>query len=703
MSKEEWESANQAGRTDTGAGGTTKTKNTGILGKDPTGTDAKSHETEGPELRLARYLKEFVLCRTTVVREIDRYESVLWFSDMPQEPDCQSGAWSDDRELDDAWLEVKKQKFEPAPGLPDIVRPWVEEQAFKEASPEIPPLSESIYVPDREVELAEDESAPLIEQSLAAHPEVRAAYEDYRLGWKSWSKEYRRRQAIQEIYAELFRLRAQLLKQGEIFEVVLGLGLLSWRAGTTIRRHVVVGSVELKFEADKGVIRVEPAGEGARLRIEHEMLEADSRPARSDYEVFEEQLKEIGDEVWDKAQLDEALRTWAHALSSDAEYSLKLDPQDRAGGDPVVSFAPALILRRRPHTGMQRVYDDLIDQLSGDSPAVPKGWLGLVKNTGFGKSPDTGRKQNDAPPPDLCPVSELYFPLPSNREQKRIVEALNAQRGVLVQGPPGTGKSQTIANLLCHLLATGKRVLVTAETPQALRVVKDKIPKEFRPLCISLLGHGGDAFAELNRAVQAITERQASHAHGVDDDQTAEIERDLEEARRDLARTDAKLRSLREGETSKFSVANGAYSGTPSAIAQCVAEERAQYEWLSLTDEASDEPPLPGESMMAWLDTLRRYDEEQISQAGLVIPPSGDLLAPEMFATAVNAKRKADTANAQNEKLRGHPAYLPLHARGRDHREEIACRLRDLERQRLQLALERNTWLRTVIQDSVTG
>jgi putative protein kinase ArgK-like GTPase of G3E family len=41
-----------------------------------------------------------------------------------------------------------------------------------------------------------------------------------------------------------------------------------------------------------------------------------------------------------------------------------------------------------------------------------------------------------------------------------------------VQGPPGTGKSHTIANLICHLLATGNKVLVTAQTKRALEVLK---------------------------------------------------------------------------------------------------------------------------------------------------------------------------------------------------------------------------------------
>jgi hypothetical protein len=40
-------------------------------------------------------LKEFVGLRTTTVFDVNKYESVLWFSDMPHEPECQSPAWSD--------------------------------------------------------------------------------------------------------------------------------------------------------------------------------------------------------------------------------------------------------------------------------------------------------------------------------------------------------------------------------------------------------------------------------------------------------------------------------------------------------------------------------------------------------------------------------------------------------------------------------
>jgi hypothetical protein len=42
--------------------------------------------SESKALRLARYLKEFVGLRSTTVYDLNKYESVLWFSDMPRVP-----------------------------------------------------------------------------------------------------------------------------------------------------------------------------------------------------------------------------------------------------------------------------------------------------------------------------------------------------------------------------------------------------------------------------------------------------------------------------------------------------------------------------------------------------------------------------------------------------------------------------------------
>ena len=70
------------------------------------------------------------------------------------------------------------------------------------------------------------------------------------------------------MYAELFRLHTQVRKQGEIVELVLGLGLLDWRDAKSvpILRHVVTARVDLHFEPATGIIRLEAAADGAQLR-----------------------------------------------------------------------------------------------------------------------------------------------------------------------------------------------------------------------------------------------------------------------------------------------------------------------------------------------------------------------------------------------------------------------------------------------------
>lgn len=69
---------------------------------------------------------------------------------------------------------------------------------------------------------------------------------------------------------------------------------------------------------------------------------------------------------------------------------------------------------------------------------------------------------------------ELFFPFPYDKSQLQVLGKLG-NRAAVVEGPPGTGKSQTIANILSHLAATGQKVLFVSQKDQAVRGVKDKL------------------------------------------------------------------------------------------------------------------------------------------------------------------------------------------------------------------------------------
>ena len=159
-----------------------------------------------------------------------------------------------------------------------------------------------------------------------------------------------------------------------------------------------------RSESATGVIRVVCAADGAQLKIEDDMLEPELRPDRNHYAAVSDQLKSIGDDVWNRPLIETAIKSWAGALHPDLEWSpnLKMVVSDR--DKPATSFAPALILRRRTQFGMVRVYKALIDQLSRPEQEVPAGWAALVddlddQDSTGGFDPPTGE-------PRTAPITE---------------------------------------------------------------------------------------------------------------------------------------------------------------------------------------------------------------------------------------------------------------------------------------------------------
>ena len=102
-------------------------------------------------------------------------------------------------------------------------------------------------------------------------------------------------------------------------------------------------------------------------------------------------------------------------------------------------------------------------------------------------------------------IHEVVFPFPSNNPQRRVVDAVEKNRIVVVQGPPGNGKSLTIANLVAHLVAEGKRVLVCSHKEQALTVVREKLDElQLRFLYASMIGTSANTKRELQGQIQDV-------------------------------------------------------------------------------------------------------------------------------------------------------------------------------------------------------
>lgn len=71
--------------------------------------------------------------------------------------------------------------------------------------------------------------------------------------------------------------------------------------------------------------------------------------------------------------------------------------------------------------------------------------------------------------------AHVFAPLPADSSQLAAVIASASGGDFVLDGPPGTGKSQTIANMIAHNLALGRRVLFVAEKMAALDVVHRRL------------------------------------------------------------------------------------------------------------------------------------------------------------------------------------------------------------------------------------
>jgi very-short-patch-repair endonuclease len=296
---------------------------------------------------------------------------------------------------------------------------------------------------------------------------------------------------------------------------------------------------------------------------------------------------------------------------------------------------------------------------------------------------------------------EVFFPKPSNEEQRRIVDKLRGASGVLVQGPPGTGKSHTIANLICHLLATGQRVLITAKTPRALQVLEKLVPHELRPLCINLLGGGLEEKRSLESSVGGILSKNEKWNEKRAVDKRKELERKLRELREEKSRVDRRLRDIRESEIHAQSVAEGAYRGTAARIAEAVNRHRSAYEWLTDAIPLDKSCQVTASDLRNVLAALRHFTPEKRGELRLAWPET--LPTPERFSNLVQNEARATeeeqlATSGADERIadvlsRSNPAII----------EAIRKTAFDFQSTRKTMMVSPHAWMRDALHDVLGG
>lgn len=127
----------------------------------------------------------------------------------------------------------------------------------------------------------------------------------------------------------------------------------------------------------------------------------------------------------------------------------------------------AIILTKRPSVTAGVLHE--LTQIAEKPSGIYRETVLNVVNEEYTKSKPIDSQQKTLS--DFFPVT----PLSLSDAQLNVIKNTENAKLVSVFGPPGTGKSQTIVNLVAHLIANGKTVLVASRMDKAVDVVAERL------------------------------------------------------------------------------------------------------------------------------------------------------------------------------------------------------------------------------------
>ncbi|MBQ3642885.1 AAA family ATPase, partial [bacterium] len=137
----------------------------------------------------------------------------------------------------------------------------------------------------------------------------------------------------------------------------------------------------------------------------------------------------------------------------------------------VITNKSAIILTKRPLVTAGVLYE-LMQIAEKPSGIIRETALSVVNEEYMqGKNKTASKLIKESNLKDFVAVT----PLSLSDSQEDVIKNLEDNTILSVYGPPGTGKSQTIVNLICHLVSNGKTVLVASRMDKATDVVANRL------------------------------------------------------------------------------------------------------------------------------------------------------------------------------------------------------------------------------------
>ena len=582
--------------------------------------------------RVFRYLEALNQHRNPAKRQLREQLWSLRLCDLPEHCSVQRGEVktpsvkakkaNDEAQSNGASyvLKVQRPRLTRPPEPPEEIAAWLT-NGWDDPSSE-PAIEESRRESEEAAGIAvtrfEDEQGRVV------------SFERWKPQREEWARKEKPARAAMKLFETLYALYGRIDREGERVELILGDGILSWRrAEGGIFHPILLQRLQLQFDASVPEFTLTEADHPVELysALFQSMNDVDGRAIGR----CREELEQEGFHPLMNGSTSAFLKRLVIQLSPRGEFLEDSAPESGAA-DPKIGREPVLFLRART-LGFAAAIEGILADLRTRED-LPWSLLNIVGE----ESPvsDSGAEQSANA--SLEAEREVLLSKPANPEQIRIAQQLEEHGGVLVQGPPGTGKTHTIGNLVGHLLAQGKSVLVTSHTTKALRMVRHHIVPELRPLCVSVLESDLDSRKQLESAVGSIAERLSRADAGSLEMEAKKLESERHEALKKLDEVRKQLMEARADEYRDISI--GGKSWTPADAARLVVAEKETHGWIPGPVAAVAPLPLsPGELADLYRTgvSVSREDETELSGH---LPELHDLPTAEEFEAGVSERNR---------------------------------------------------------------
>lgn len=446
------------------------------------------------------FLRAYNDLRTPVITDISQQIAVIWLNLMPKYPTVNLNEFIDphkeikDGEYEnDIVLEVTRPQMTPCPKPPEILSDW--------AMPGWTKLENKAEVRKSRNILREKET---VIENFDDKADRKTAFKVWVEKRNAWASNEKSTWEAIKFFEKIYELYGHIEREGERIELVLGDGIIELSdEGKVFKHPVLLQKLELEFIPEKKqpqfIIRRRETSPELSLDFLRSLPNLDVHQLAK----CAEELRKIEFDPLGKEDTSGFFRRLIQGLfPNGGQY---IDNHQQKQEETISLERNPVIFMRQRKTGLSEtinlILKDIENRLSkGEDFSIAMlqilGILTDVKNLVSNDEVSCSSLGNED--------TDILLSKPANQEQLQIAKQLDYKGTVLVQGPPGTGKTHTIANLIGHLLSQGKRVLVTAQSPKALRVLRSEIVDEIQSLCVSVLQKEKQNLEELKRSVETI-------------------------------------------------------------------------------------------------------------------------------------------------------------------------------------------------------